>query len=142
MENRKHFLLLANILSKAEITQVQETINQMHKEGMNVKISVLYVKPYLPSSYLHMPSMMAVAEDFEQEAKESLHTIGEQMNIPAENQWIATGRVRPETLKIAATLGVDFILASNIINKEFNHTISIRKNRIPLPVKNINNLAA
>mgnify|MGYP000182761688 CR=1 FL=1 len=142
MEDRKHILLVANTLSKAEVAQIQETLNQMRREGMNTKVSVLYVKPYLPSCYVHVPSMISVAEDFEEEAKESLHHISKQLNVPAENQWIATGRVKPETLKISATLGIDYILASNSVNKALNHAISFKKNNFQLPVKNINNLAA
>ena len=142
MEDSKHILLVANSLSTAELSQIQNTITEMAKEGLNHKISILYVKPYLPSCYLHVPSMVAVSEDFEEEAKESLQQVGQQLDIPAQHQWIATGRIRQETLKIAATLGVDYILSSQKVSKELHNVFSIKKNRVPLPVKNINNLAA
>lgn len=143
MEDSKHILLVINSLSTLETTEIQATLTQMQKEGINLKISILYVKPYFPSCYLHIPSMFSLSEDFEEEAKESLNSLGKQLNIPCEHQWIATGRVKSETFKIAATLGVDCILTSRAIDKEMGYRPNLKKNNIELPLlRTLNNLAA
>lgn len=142
MDDVKHILLLANSLSSAESTQVQLTFDAMKKEGVQVKVSILYVKPYFPTCYFHIPSMVSLSEDFESEAKDSLRDIGRQLEVLPENQWIATGRVRPETLKIASTLGVDFILSSASLHKELSQSFTFKKNRFQLPIKTVDNLAA
>lgn len=143
MEDSQHILLVINSLSKLEITQIQSALAEMKKEGIHLKISVLYVKPYFPSCYLHIPSMFSLSEDFEEEAKDSLSTVGNQLGVPPENQWIATGRVKSETFKIAATLGIDYILTSNTINKELAYRVKLKKHSFQLPaVRTVNNLAA
>lgn len=143
MEGSKHILLVINSLSKLETSEIQSTLTEMQKEGINLKISILYVKPYFPTCYLHIPSMFSLSEDFEEEAKESLQAVGQQLEVPIENQWIATGRVKPETFKIAATLGVDYILASRTINKELGHHLSLKKSNFQLPlIRTVNDLAA
>ena len=143
MEDSKHILLVVNSLSTIEINDIQSTLIEMQKEGLSLKISILYVKPYFPTCYLHIPSMFSVSEDFEEEAKDSLTQIGHQLAIPAENQWIATGRIKSETFKIAATLGVDCILANRKINKELGCKINLKKSNFQLPIVNtVNNLAA
>lgn len=142
MEDSKHILLVANSLSQAELTNIQNTLEVMQKEGLNNKVSILYVKPYFPTCYMHVSSMNSVAEDFETEAKESLQQIGNQLSIRAEHQWIATGRLKQETLKIAATLGVDYILSSQKISKHFSTNAIVKRKKVAMPVKSINNLAA
>ncbi len=143
MEDSKHILLVVNSLSKLETAQIQTALAEMQKEGLKLKISVLYVKPHFPSCYLHIPTMFSLSEDFEEEAKDSLNNVSKQLDIPTENQWIATGRVKSETFKIAATLGVDCILASSNINKQLGCQIKLKKNDFQLPiVRTVSNLAA
>ena len=142
MEDNKHILLVANSLSQAELANIQNTLEDMHKEGLNNKVSILYVKPYFPTCYMHVSSMTSVAEDFESEAKESLQEIGNQLSVRAEHQWIATGRLKQETLKIAATLDVDYILSSRKISKHFSGNAISKRKRAIMPIKSIDNLAA
>ena len=136
----KHILLVTNALTTPEIEEVTASINEMQTSGMTVKISLLYVKPYFPTCYFHIPSMIALAEDFESEAKKTLELLGDRLHLSADSQWIATGRVKPETLKLAATLGVDFILTSSSIHKEISQTFSFKNNRYTLPIRTIESL--
>lgn len=139
-DNRKHVLLVANALTTAEIEEVTASINQMKTGGADVKVSLLYVKPYFPTCYFHIPSMIALAEDFEDEAKTVLKSLGAQLGLSADHQWIATGRVKPETLKLAATLGADFILTSSSIHRELSQSFSFKGNRYTLPIRTIESL--
>ncbi|GEM_PF-997951 len=139
-ENRKHVLLVANALTTPEIEEVTASINQMKASGAEVKVSLLYVKPYFPTCYFHIPSMIALAEDFEDEAKTTLETLGSRLNLDSDNQWIATGRVKPETLKLAATLGADFILTSSSIHRELSQSFNMKGNAYTLPIRTIESL--
>ena len=139
-EKRKHVLLVANALTIPEILEVTASINEMKSENAEIKVSLLYVKPYFPTCYFHIPSMIALAEDFEDEAKQVLESLGKELGLSADNQWIATGRVKPETLKLAATLGVDFILTSSSIHRELSQSFSFKGNRYTLPIRTIESL--
>ena len=141
-KNRKHVLLVANALSMPEIEEVTASINHMKSIGTDIKISLLYVKPYFPTCYFHIPSMIALAEDFETEAKILLESLGKRLDLSADSQWIATGRIKPETLKLATTLGVDFILASSSIHRELNQAFSFKSHRYTLPIHTIESLHA
>ena len=139
-ENRKHVLLVTNALTTPEIEEVTASISQMSASGTAVKVSLLYVKPYFPTCYFHIPSMIALAEDFEEEAKSTLETLGKRLNLDSDNQWIATGRVKPETLKLAATLGADFILTSSSIHRELSQSFSMKGSNYTLPIRTIESL--
>ncbi len=141
MENaKKHVLLVANALTMPEIEEVSASIHHMKSIGTDIKISLLYVKPYFPTCYFHIPSMIALAEDFEQEAKTLLTSLGERLELNADSQWIATGRVKPETLKLAATLQVDFILTSSSIHRELHQAFGFKNHRYTLPIHTIESL--
>ena len=140
MEERKHILLVANTLPGTEAQLAQKGFDAMNLHGVQTTVSLLYVKPYFPTCYFHIPSMISLAEEFEREAKGILKNLGDTLGVPAENQWIATGRIRPETLKLAATLGVDFILASSEVHQELNQAFSFKKSRYSLPIMAIENL--
>jgi hypothetical protein len=142
MDEKKHVLIVTNSLSTVEIQQVNKTFNQMQSQGIKLKVSLLYVKPYFPTCYFHIPSMIALSEDFEEEAKETLKEIGEKLGTSVENQWIATGRIKSETLKIAATLGVDFILSSSSIHRELTQAFNFKRSRFALPIETADSIAA
>ena len=142
MDNIKHILLIANSLTNEEAIQVRNTLKDMKEHGITFQISLLYVKPYFPTCYFHIPSMIALAEEFEDEAKETLEYLGEELEISSRDQWIATGRVRPEALKIATTLGVDFVLSSSSIHRDLAQAFSFKRNRTAMPIKTVDNLKA
>lgn len=141
MEDTRHILLLSNALSESENISLVQSLKELRMDNPKLKISLLYVKPYFPTCYFHIPSMVTLSEEFEEEAKETLNNLGQRLNVTPEHQWIATGRVKPETLKIAATLGVDCILLSTSLHKELTQA-SLKKNRYRCPIKTIDKLKA
>ena len=136
MENRKHVLVIANNVSSTEIECIKNSVKEMENKGLQIIMSGLYVKPFLPSFYFHIPSMMDLADEMEHQAEHTLKTLSLELNMLAENQWISSGKIKNEALELAASLGVDYILASADIHKHISQHASCRKfHRQTPPIK-------
>lgn len=141
MKETKHILLIANALATTEIQEVKASIDIIKMQpDLKLQMSVLYVKPYFPTCYFHIPAILTLAEDIENEAKTVLDNVANTLNLPIDHRWIATGRIKSETCKLACALGVDFILTSSALHSEFTSGMNYKSNRHTLTIRTIESL--
>src|SRR5690349_7448458 len=112
MRTPKKVLLITNSATDAEITQIISAINVANKQGLDIKLNLVHVVPTLPTCYFNIPSMAHLAERYYEEAKQTLAYTGKMLNVPQHDQWLMTGHIRAEALRLANKLKTQFILAS------------------------------
>lgn len=139
MSTPKHVLLVTNAVTEAEIALINDAISQAKKDGMPIKVSLVHVIPNLPTCYFNIPSMVTLAERYYEEAKNCLTSIGNTLNINKDNQWLITGRIKNEVLRLADKLDAQFILASSPNIQDFHKSFTFRfkKEHNPTVVKSI-----
>jgi hypothetical protein len=139
MSTPKHILLVTNAVTETELSLIHDAMNQAKKDGMPIKLSLVHVIPNLPTCYFNIPSMVMLAERYYEEAKNCLATIGSNLEITKENQWLITGRIKNEVLRLADKLDAHFILASspNIQDFHKSFTFKFKKEQNPAVVKSI-----
>lgn len=130
-----NIILVINDITTEEIARIQPKIR--HANQLGTELSLLYVKPYLPTCYFHVPSMVALAEELSCESKQELKAIGTQLDVPATRQWIATGHVKNEASKLAEKLDATFILASEFIFSEVNKPKRFEKFEQTRPIESV-----
>jgi hypothetical protein len=128
MEDTKSVLIIINAITEDEITSIKQAISASNQL---ISVHLLYVKPRLPTYYFHIPSMITLADHCEKEAKDALTSIGEILNVEKNKQWIATGKVKSETTKLAKHLGANFILAGATEHEQLSHCFSISRTKHP-----------
>jgi hypothetical protein len=141
MDGSKSVLLVTNSTTEEEITQVKEAFIEAGKKGMRIKLSLVHVIPNLPTCYFNIPSMAQLAEQYYSEAKHSLATAGDMLGIAKRDQWLITGRIKTEVLRLSGKLGTQFILAGSNSIQDLHHGTA-KKVSYPAQIKNINNFAA
>jgi hypothetical protein len=122
MSKPKNVLLITNSATDAELTQISAAINEANKQGLNIKLNLVHVVPTLPTCYFNIPSMAHIVERYYDEAKETLSYIGRKLDVPHNDQWLMTGHIRNETLRLANKLKTHFILASGSCIKDLRHS--------------------
>lgn len=127
MNTPKHVLLVTNAVSEAEIILIKDSLDRAAKDGMPIKLSLVHVIPNLPTCYFNIPSMVMLAERYYEEAKNCLNSVGETLNITKENQWLITGRLKNEVLRLADKLDAHFILASSPNIQDFHKTFQFKQ---------------
>lgn len=142
MEGIKNVLLVTNSASEEEVLLVKDAMIQSVRKGLNIKLSLVHVIPNLPTCYFNIPSMAQLAEQYYREAKNCLAGAGEMLNVVKRDQWLITGRVKTEVLRLAAKLGSHFILASSTNIQELNSIFVNHKIKQQTQIKNINHLSA
>jgi hypothetical protein len=85
-------------------------------------------------------SMGMLVEKYFDEAKESLHQMGKQLGITKKDQWLISGKIRTEVLRLANKLGSNFILASAQQIQELQHSLFFKNIHQYALIKNINQL--
>ncbi|MDR3492862.1 MAG: hypothetical protein P4M12_12630 [Gammaproteobacteria bacterium] len=138
MKPAKNVLLVTNATTEEEIDLIKAAINTQH--DMNIKLNLVHVIPSLPTCYFSIPSTVVLAERYYEEAEKSLTTIGQILNVGKSNQWLITGRIRNEVLRLAASLNAQFILASSSNIPELHKSSTLRKERNLTLIQSINNL--
>ena len=141
MDATKSVLLVTNSATEEEINQVKNSFMQAGKNGMRIKLSLVHVIPNLPTCYFNIPSMAQLAEQYYTEAKQCLSAAGDLLGVAKKDQWLITGRIKTEVLRLSAKLGTQFILASSTSIQDLHKTIAA-KECAPTQIKNINQLAA
>lgn len=142
MEDSKKVLLVTNSATDEEIRLVKEALAQASKKGVNIKLCLVHVIPNLPTCYFNIPSMAQLAEQYYTEAKQSLISAGEMLGVAKKDQWLITGRIKTEVLRLATKLRTQFILASSTSIQDLHKVVSSNKENKQTQVKNINHLAA
>lgn len=138
MEDAKKILLVTNATTDNEINQIKEALIQAKNQGLNLKMTLVHVIPHLPGCYFNIPSMVMLAEQYYNEAKKNLSTIGEKLDIATKDQWLVTGRMKAEALRLANKLNVQFILAGSASIQDLHQ--SLTKKEGALSIKSINNI--
>lgn len=113
MDALRNVLLVTNATTDDEISQIKQVLARVKRPDLAIKLSLVHVIPTLPTCYFNIPSMVVLAERYYDEAKQSLSYVGDFLDIPASDQWLITGRPRPEVLRLANQLNTHFILASS-----------------------------
>ncbi|MHB1949526.1 MAG: adenine nucleotide alpha hydrolase family protein [Gammaproteobacteria bacterium] len=142
MDDIKNVLLITNSAENDEINQVKSAFMDAAKQGMRIKLSLVHVIPNLPTCYFSIPSMAQLAEQYYTEAKLALAKAGEELGIAKKDQWLITGRIKTEVLRLANKLGTQFILASSHSIQDLHKALSTNKQRQHTQIKNINSLVA
>src|SRR3982751_5959702 len=100
VKNTKNVLLVSNATSDEEVQLIREAITQAEKQGLQIKLSLVHVIPNLPTCYFNIPSMVLLAEQYYEEAGGTLTTIGESLEIHKKSQWLMTGKIKTEVLRL------------------------------------------
>lgn len=139
MKESKNVLLVTNATTEEEINQIRSAIHTRH--DLNIKLSLVHVIPSLPTCYFNIPSTVLLAERYYDEAEKSLTSIGKALGIEKKDQWLITGRIKNEVLRLASKLGAQFILASkDNIPKLHKVTTSSKKEPNLKLIQSIHNL--
>jgi len=111
-EKSKQVLIVTNSITDDEISQIKNAFNSDYASKIDVKLSLVHVIPRLPTCYFNIPSMGVLIEKYYDEAKEALTYVGKHLSITKKDQWLISGKIRTEVLRLANKLSVSFILAS------------------------------
>lgn len=140
MSEPKKVLLVTNSATDAEISEIKQAIIQAEKQGIKIKLSLVHVIPTLPTCYFNIPSMVLLAERYYEEAKQTLSYIGNLLNVSQRDQWLITGRIRAEVLRLSNKLNSNFILASSTSIQDLHKTFLFNREPGNTPINSISNI--
>lgn len=112
MDKKKQVLIVTNSITDDEVVQIKKAFHSENVHSTNIKLSLVHVVPRLPTCYFNIPSMSLLVEKYYDEAKESLNQVGYHLGVPKKDQWLISGKIRTEVLRLSTKLGSSFILAS------------------------------
>jgi hypothetical protein len=138
MKESKNVLLVTNATTEEEITQIKTAIEE--RSDLSIKLSLVHVIPSLPTCYFNIPSTVLLAERYYDEAEKSLTSIGNELGIEKKDQWLITGRIKNEVLRLANKLGAQFILASSDNISKLHKVTSSKKEPNLTLIQSIHNL--
>jgi len=141
MDEQKNVLLVTNSTSEAEVAQIRQAILLAHNQDLKIRLSLVHIIPTLPTCYFNIPSMVLLAERYYEEAKRSLITVGEALNVAKKDQWLITGRIKSEVFRLANKLDTHFILASSVSIQDLHKSFLFKKEQVPMPVQHISHLS-
>ena len=140
MEKRKQVLIVTNSITDEEVNQIKKAFSIEHAWQSDIKLSLVHVIPPLPTCYFNIPSMGVLIEKYYDEAKASLAQVGKHLGISKTDQWLISGKIRTEVLRLANKLGSSFILASSQQIQELQHSLFFKNIHQYALIKNINQL--
>jgi hypothetical protein len=82
--------------------------------------------------------MGVLVEKYYDEAKNTLSQIGKHLEIAKKDQWLISGKMRTEVLRLATKLGSSFILASARQIQELQRSLFFKNIHQYAVIKNIN----
>lgn len=138
MSEPKKVLLLTNSATDAEIAEIKQAFIKAD-DKIRIKLSLVHVIPTLPACYFNIPSMVLLAERYYEEAKQTLTHIGNTLHVSQRDQWLITGRVRTEVLRLASKLHANYILASSTSIQDLHKTFFFNREADNTPIKSISN---
>jgi len=140
MSETKNVLLVTNTASQEEIDQIKNALAKGTEQGKQINLRLVHVIPSLPACYFNMPSMVKLAERYYEEATQSLSAIGAALGVAKKDQWLITGKIRSEVLRLAARLETHFILAGKECIRELHQSFLMQGRSRLTPVRSINSL--
>ena len=140
MEKRRQVLILTNSIMDEEVTQIRQAFSSEYAKDTEIKLSLVHVIPRLPTCYFNIPSMGMLIEKYYEEAKNSLTAVGDHLRIAKNDQWLISGKIRTEVLRLANKLGSNFILASAQQIAELQRSLFFKNIEQLAVIKNINQI--
>lgn len=140
MDNRKQVLIVTNAITDEEVNQIKQAFSAESTPTVDIKLSLVHVIPRLPTCYFNIPSMGILIEKYYDEAKESLTKVGEHLNVAKKDQWLISGKIRTEVLRLANKLGSSFILASAQQIQELQRSLFFKNIHQYALIKNISQI--
>ena len=118
-------------------TEIKQALNKYKEAGTNIKLSLVHVISNLPTSYFHIPSMVLLAKRYHDEEQKSLMMVGTELGVSKSDQWLITGNIRTEVLRLSRKLNSHFILAGAAIIKELHRSFLFKHKHNNTPIRNI-----
>lgn len=140
MDRKKQVLIVTNAITEDEVTQIKKAFSPEHSPKVEIKLSLVHVIPRLPTCYFNIPSMGVLIEKYYDEAKQSLTHVGKHLSVAKKDQWLISGKIRTEVLRLANKLGSSFILASAQQIQELQRSLFFKNIHQYAMIKNINQL--
>ncbi|MBX3709376.1 MAG: hypothetical protein KIT56_02940 [Gammaproteobacteria bacterium] len=140
MNKKKQVLIVTNAITEDEIMQIKNAFSSEFAPQIDIKLSLVHVVPHLPTCYFNIPSMGMLVEKYYDEAKESLSQIGKHLGIAKKDQWLISGKIRTEVLRLANKLNSSFILASAQQIQELQRSLFFKNIHQYALIRNINQL--
>lgn len=140
MDKRKQVLIVTNAITDDEVLQIRKAFTSEFAPKVDIKLSLVHVIPRLPTCYFNIPSMGILIEKYYDEAKQSLSQVGKHLGIAKKDQWLISGKIRTEVLRLANKLGSSFILASAQQIQELQRSLFFKNIHQYAMIKNINQL--
>ena len=142
MSETKNVLLVTNSTTDGEIILIKEAINHAKAQNIDIKLSLVHVIPNMPTCYFNIPSMVLVAERYYEEATQTLTLISETLDVAKKDQWLITGRIRTEVLRLAQKLKTHFILASSTSIQDLHKSFLFARRNDSTPIRSISSLVS
>lgn len=140
MHKKKQVLIVTNAITDEEVLQIRKAFEAELEPKMDIKLNLVHVIPHLPTCYFNIPSMGVLVEKYYDEAKESLNQVGKHLNVAKKDQWLISGKIRTEVLRLANKLGSNFILASAEQIRELQRSLFFKNIHQYAMIKNINQI--
>jgi hypothetical protein len=140
MDKKKQVLIVTNAMTEDEVNQIKQAFSAEIRQTMDAKVSLVHVIPHLPTCYFNIPSMGMLVEKYYEEAKHSLFEVGKQLSVAKKDQWLITGKIRTEVLRLANKLESNFILASGKQIQELQRSLFFKNIHQYAMIRNINQL--
>jgi hypothetical protein len=140
MERNKQVLIVTNAITEEEVQKIRKTLIEKTTTSFRIKLSLVHVIPNLPTCYFNIPSMSMLIEKYYDEAKQCLLQVGKHLSIAKNDQWLISGKIRTEVLKLASRLNSSFILASAQQIQELQRSLFFKNIHQYAMIKNINQL--
>ena len=140
MDKNKQVLIVTNAITDDEVLQIRKAFSSEHAPKLDIKLSLVHVIPRLPTCYFNIPSMGILIEKYYDEAKQSLTQVGKLLGISKKDQWLISGKIRTEVLRLANKLNSSFILASAQQIQELQRSLFFKNIHQYAMIKNINQL--
>ncbi len=134
----KSVLLVTNATTEKEIELIRTAIET--QQDIKIHLNLVHVIPSLPTCYFNIPSTVLLAERYYDEAEKCLTAVGNELAVEKKSQWLITGRIKTEVLRLAHKLGSHFILASSTTIPELHKSIIFKKEQTTTAIQNINHL--
>ncbi len=141
MVEPKNVLLVTNATTDGEVLLIKEAFAHAEEQNLIIQLNLVHVIPNLPTCFFSIPSMAPLAESHYEEATQTLASIGETLNVPKENQWLISGKIKTEVPRLANKLYTHFILASTTSIKDLHQSfLFLKKASNTTPVRSIGSL--
>jgi len=111
--NYKNILLASDLSETSD--QVIQRASEIAQEN-NATLNIIHVMEHSPVAYggeFSIPIDPNLEQSLEANAREALAKVGEEFNIPSENQYVTPGTVKTDVIGLADKLNVDLIIVGS-----------------------------